>query len=207
MTSGKVRLNPRVDAGEVVAAAMDTVRPAADAKRLEFKGRSRDAGARLRGRRPPSAVVWNLLQNGVKFTPSGGTVEASLARRNSYVEIAITDSGVGVEPEFLPFMFDTFRQADSSASRKHGGLGLGLAIVKRLVELHGGLVEARSEGPGRGTTVTIRLPLMALTTAVKAGTPEANERPAPAWKCSVLVVDDPPTPRVWPWPWARPGPR
>jgi PAS domain S-box-containing protein len=192
MTSGKVRLNPRrVDAGEVVSAAMDTVRPAADAKGLHFKATLPEAPVHVYADADRlQQVVWNLLQNGVKFTPSGGSVEASLIRRNSYAEISISDTGVGVEPEFLPFMFDSFRQADSSASRKHGGLGLGLAIVKRLVELHGGQVEARSEGPGRGTTVTLRLPLMALTTAPKSGTTD-EERPAPRLEgVSVLVVDD-----------------
>jgi PAS domain S-box-containing protein len=192
MTSGKVRLSPRrVDAGEVLAAAMDTVRPAADAKGLEFKANLPQApvfvyadGDRLQ------QIMWNLLQNAVKFTSSGGRVEANLSRRASHVEFAITDTGAGVDPEFLPYMFDSFRQADSSASRKHGGLGLGLAIVKRLVELHGGQVEAASEGPGRGTTVTVRLPLMPLTTAVGPGTVENVRPPARLEGVSVLVVDD-----------------
>jgi PAS domain S-box-containing protein len=192
MTSGKLRLNPRrIDPGQVVNAAMDTVRPAAEAKRIalqaalpakpEFVYADAD---RLQ------QVVWNLLQNAVKFTPAGGRVEARVARRDSHVEIAISDTGVGIGADFLPYVFESFRQADSSITRRHGGLGLGLAIVKQLVELHGGLVEAKSEGEGRGATVTVRLPLMPITTDVSAAHAE-QDRPAPRLAgVSVLVVDD-----------------
>ena len=192
MTSGKVRLNPRrVDPGEVVNAAMDTVRPAADAKRISLGVSLPERptfvyadGDRLQ------QVVWNVLQNAVKFTPSGGRVDARVAPRNSSVEIAVTDTGMGIRPEFLPHVFETFRQADSSSSRKHGGLGLGLAIVKQLVELHGGRVSAESEGEGHGTTVTVRLPLMPLSVD-PAAPPREGERPLPKLSgVSVLVVDD-----------------
>jgi PAS domain S-box-containing protein len=191
MTAGKLRLNPRrIDPGQVVNAALDTIRPAAQAKQIALVARLPE---------PPEfvyadadrlqQVVWNILQNAVKFTPSGGSVEARVARRDSHVEIAVTDTGMGIPTGFLPHVFDSFRQADSSSSRRHGGLGLGLAIVKQLVELHGGRVEAKSEGEGRGATVTVRLPLMPLTTDVSA-VPE-KERPAPRLAgVSVLVVDD-----------------
>jgi hypothetical protein len=105
-------------------------------------------------------------------------VDARVAPRNSSVEIAVTDTGMGIRPEFLPHVFETFRQADSSSSRKHGGLGLGLAIVKQLVELHGGRVSAESEGEGHGTTVTVRLPLMPLSVD-PAAPPREGERPLP----------------------------
>ena len=193
MTSGKLRLSPRrIDPGEVVQAAMDTVRPAAEAKGIaldavlpekpEFVYADAD---RLQ------QVVWNILQNAVKFTPAGGRVEARLARRDSHVAIAVSDTGAGIKADFLPHVFESFRQADSSISRRHGGLGLGLAIVKQIVELHGGRVEAESEGEGRGTTVTVRLPLMALTTDVAAARDEERRHPTPQLAgVSVLVVDD-----------------
>jgi PAS domain S-box-containing protein len=192
MASGKIRLTPRrVDPGEVVKAAMDTVRPAAEAKRIEL-------GVALPD--PPEfvyadadrlqQVVWNVLQNAVKFTPSGGRVEARVSRADSHVEIAVSDTGMGIAKDFLPHVFDAFRQADSSSSRRHGGLGLGLAIVRQLVELHGGRVEAASEGEGRGTTVTVRLPLMAVAPERPSLSGE-RERPAPRLGgVSVLVVDD-----------------
>jgi PAS domain S-box-containing protein len=192
MTSGKLRLAPRrVDANEVVSAAMDTIRPAADAKQIDLSASLQEPGAFVYGDADRlQQVVWNILQNAVKFTPTGGRVEASVARRDSHIEIAIADTGAGVPADFLPHVFDTFRQADSSSSRKHGGLGLGLAIVKQLVELHGGRVEARSEGEGRGTTVTIRLPLMPVSAEAAAPVAE-GQRPVPRLAgISVLVVDD-----------------
>jgi CheY-like chemotaxis protein len=106
-------------------------------------------------------VVWNLLSNAIKFTEQNGRVEVGLRRVGSRVEIEVADSGVGIAPEFLPHVFDRFRQADSSSTRAAGGLGLGLAIVKQLVELHGGAVRARSAGRGAGSTFTIELPLIA----------------------------------------------
>ena len=106
-------------------------------------------------------VVWNLLTNAVKFTPARRHGAGVLQRVNSHVEISVTDTGEGIEPEFLPHVFDRFRQADASTTRRHGGLGLGLAIVKQLVELHGGTVRADSPGEGRGATFTVTLPLTA----------------------------------------------
>jgi hypothetical protein len=192
MTSGKVRLNPRrIDPRDVVSAAIDTVRPAADAKRIDLRASLPKTPVFVYADADRlQQVVWNLLQNAVKFTPAGGRAEARLVRRDSHVEITITDTGMGIEAEFLPQVFDTFRQADSSSSRRHGGLGLGLAIVKRLVELHGGRVEARSEGPGKGTTVSVRLPLMPLTGDPHAPSMEAARPVARLEGVTVLVVDD-----------------
>jgi CheY-like chemotaxis protein len=103
-------------------------------------------------------VVWNLLANAIKFTPSGGRITVSLERMGSDVRISVSDTGEGISPDFLPFIFDRFRQADGTSTRRHGGLGLGLAIVRHLVELHGGTVKAESAGTGRGATFIIRLP-------------------------------------------------
>jgi len=107
-------------------------------------------------------VFWNLLSNAVKFTPKGGKVQVSLEQVSSHVEITVTDTGVGIPAEFLPFVFDRFSQVDSTATRRHGGLGLGLSIVKQLVELHGGSIQARSPGEGQGSTFVISLPVAAV---------------------------------------------
>jgi CheY-like chemotaxis protein len=104
-------------------------------------------------------VIWNLLTNAVKFTPSGGRIDVVMERVNSHVEISVEDSGVGIKPEFLAFVFDRFRQADASTTRRHGGLGLGLSIVKHLVELHGGSVRVKSPGEGQGATFIVALPI------------------------------------------------
>jgi signal transduction histidine kinase len=106
-------------------------------------------------------VVWNLLTNAIKFTPTGGQVEVELKTINSYTQIQVRDTGKGIKREFIPYVFDTFRQADSSITRTFGGLGLGLAIVRHIVELHGGTVKAESSGEGQGATFTVTLPLLA----------------------------------------------
>jgi CheY-like chemotaxis protein len=106
--------------------------------------------------------MWNLLTNAVKFTPSGGFIEVSLERVDAHAEITVQDNGAGISPEFLPYVFDRFRQADASTSRRHGGLGLGLSIVKTLVELHGGSVRVKSSGEGQGATFAVSLPLVAV---------------------------------------------
>jgi signal transduction histidine kinase len=110
-------------------------------------------------------VIWNLLSNSIKFTPEGGDIRVTLKRVRSNVELIVSDTGVGIQPEFLPFIFERFRQADSSYTRKHGGLGIGLAIVKHVVQQHGGSVAARSEGENKGTTFTLRLPIPIKTPA------------------------------------------
>jgi CheY-like chemotaxis protein len=143
-------------------------------------------------------VVWNLLTNAVKFTDRGGRIQVALERANSQAQITLSDSGRGIDPEFLPHLFERFRQADSSDTRRHGGMGLGLSIVRNLVEMHGGTVEARSPGLGRGSTFIVRLPLRAIrvdprTVQVVEGD-RRTRSPALAKLegAKVLVVDDEP---------------
>src|SRR5262249_23679391 len=112
-------------------------------------------------------VVWNLLSNAIKFTPKGGKVTVEIARSEGHAELSVTDNGVGIEPSFLPHVFDRFRQGDTSLTRKHGGLGLGLAIARHLVELHGGTVRASSGGKDQGANFTVILPVM--TTHIDTG--------------------------------------
>jgi PAS domain S-box-containing protein len=202
--TGKTSLHVEpVEPVSVIEAAAEAVRPAAEAKRVELKiPASTEAvsvfgdAARLR------QVVWNLLTNALKFTPEGGRVEVRVARADSHVRIKVSDTGEGIDPEFLPYVFDRFRQADASTTRKRGGLGLGLAIVRHLVELHGGTVGAESEGQGRGATFTVTLPLAGAV--AQPGEPDDSraarvKRPASPVDCPpslsglrVLVVDDEP---------------
>ena len=160
--SGKVRLDvQRLDLAAVVQAGIDTVRPAADAKGIRIQAVLDPVAGPVSG--DPNRlqqVFWNLLSNAVKFTPKGGRVQVLLERVNSHVEVSVIDTGQGIKAEFLPHVFDRFRQADASTTRQHGGLGLGLSIVKQLVELHGGGVRAKSAGVGHGTTFTVTLPLV-----------------------------------------------
>lgn len=164
IVSGKVRLEiQELELAEVIEAAISTVRPSAEAKQIRLQkviepvtGLVRGDAARIQ------QIVWNLLSNAVKFTPKWGKIQVSLARVNSHVEIQVTDTGQGIAPDFLPSVFDRFRQADATTTRRHGGLGLGLAIVKQLVELHGGTVAAASPGEGQGTTFTVTLPVAAV---------------------------------------------
>lgn len=159
--SGKVRLDVSpIDLAAVVYAAVDTARPTAEAKGVKLESFidplhgvnfSGDAN-RLQ------QILWNLISNSIKFTPSGGTVQLHLQRSASQVELLIADSGEGIRADFLPYLFDRFRQADATTTRKHGGLGLGLSIVKQLVELHGGTINAYSDGPGKGSQFRIVLP-------------------------------------------------
>jgi signal transduction histidine kinase/ActR/RegA family two-component response regulator len=159
--SGKMRLDVQsVDLKAVVEAALDAVRPAAEAKAIRLQpvldpraGPISGDPARLQ------QIVWNLLMNAVKFTDKGGRVQIHLQRINSHVEIVVSDTGRGIAADLLPFIFDRFRQGDSSSTRTHGGLGLGLALVKHLVDLHGGSVAAQSDGEGKGATFIVKLPL------------------------------------------------
>lgn len=159
--TGRMRLDVQsVEVPVVIQAAVDAIRPAADAKNIHLQV-ALDPGAGPLSGDPNriQQVVWNLLSNAVKFTPKGGDVRLRLERANSHVVITVSDTGVGISQEFLPFVFDRFRQADSSYTRVHGGLGLGLAIVRQLVELHGGTVEVESAGEGHGATFTVKLPI------------------------------------------------
>jgi signal transduction histidine kinase/ActR/RegA family two-component response regulator len=159
--TGKLRLDVRaVDVRAVIDAALDAVRPAADAKSIRLH-RILDPRAGLVTGDPDrlQQVVWNLVMNAVKFTPKGGQVHVHLQAINSHVEIVVSDTGQGIAPDVLPVVFERFRQADSSSTRVHGGLGLGLALVKHLVELHGGTVSANSAGEGKGATFVVTLPV------------------------------------------------
>jgi PAS domain S-box-containing protein len=189
--SGKLKLEPRVvDLGRVVEAAVDVVRPAVAAKDIAISVTLEPPTVPVAG--DPDRlqqVVWNLLSNAVKFTPHGGRVEVRLTRRDTAAELMVADSGVGIDRAFLPYVFDRFRQEDSSTTRRHGGLGLGLAIVKHLVELHGGTVAVDSPGLHQGAAFTVRLPLQ---TAPLAAGPDAAPAAAgaPLDHVRVLVVDD-----------------
>jgi signal transduction histidine kinase/DNA-binding response OmpR family regulator len=160
--SGQLRLDVRpMELGTVIAAAFETVRPTVDAKNIRFRKSLDDSvGLILGDSNRLQQIVWNLLSNAIKFTPNGGEVEVRLDRLESSARITVADSGEGISEEFLPYVFDRFRQADSSLSRQHTGLGLGLAIVRHLVEMHGGYVGADSPGPGKGAVFTVSFPLM-----------------------------------------------
>jgi PAS domain S-box-containing protein len=162
--SGKIRLNVQpIDLPRVVSDAVESLLPAADAKRIRVQTILDPRAAPISG--DPDRlqqIVWNLVSNAVKFTPKEGVVQVRLERVNSHVEIVVSDNGIGVSPDFLPYMFERFRQADGGTTREHGGIGLGLAIVRHLVELHGGTIHATSGGRDTGSTFRVRLPLMSV---------------------------------------------
>jgi len=160
--SGKLRLDVRtVDLIYIINAAIDSIRPAAEAKGIRVQTLLDPAAGPISGDADRlQQIVWNLLTNAVKFTPKGGRIQVKIQRINSHVEIVVSDSGVGISKEFLPYVFDRFRQADATTTRIHGGLRLGLSIVRQLVDLHGGSVSVHSEGEGKGTTFTITLPFV-----------------------------------------------
>lgn len=162
IVSGKIRLDVQpVDLPLIVHNAVSTVQPAADAKRVRLQSIVDPKVGPISG--DPSRlqqVIWNLLSNAVKFTPKGGRVQIRIERVNSHVEVCVSDTGIGIRPDFLPHVFEKFRQADASLTRQGGGLGLGLSIVRHIVEMHGGSVEATSDGEGKGSTFCVRLPLM-----------------------------------------------
>ncbi|HWC77208.1 MAG TPA: ATP-binding protein, partial [Blastocatellia bacterium] len=167
--SGKLRLNVRaIDPGRIIEAAVESVRSAADAKAIRlFTSLDRSAGSISGDADRLQQLVWNLLSNAVKFTPDGGRVDVILQRADSQVEIIVSDTGAGISDGFLPHVFERFRQADGSSTRKEGGLGLGLAIVRHLVELHGGTVHVESQGAGQGSTFTVRLPRPGASSSAK----------------------------------------
>ena len=204
--SGKVRLDVRrVDLSQVLQNALATVRPAAEAKGTVLQVILDPLAGSVSG--DPDRlqqVFWNLLSNAVKFTPQGGLVQLNLERVNSHLQVCVSDSGEGISPQFLPYVFDRFRQSDASTTRQHGGLGLGLAIAKQLIELHGGTVLARSAGIGQGATFIVSLPLIAAheRETPSRRRPAANNLPDEAIPCAaiaglkVLVVDDEPDARA-----------
>lgn len=162
INAGKLQLNVQsLELSAVIEAAIGIVRPAADAKGVRIERiLDSEAGPVSGDADRLQQVVWNLLSNAVKFTPRGGRVLIRLERINSHCELTVSDTGQGIAPKFLPYVFDRFSQADNSSTRAHGGLGLGLGIVRHLVELHGGTVQAFSRGEGQGATFAVRLPLL-----------------------------------------------
>ena len=177
--SGKTRLNvQRVELAEVVNEAVATVRPTADAKGVRVLTVVEPRHPIVSGDFDRlQQVVWNLLSNAMKFTPSGGRVHVWLERTNSHVEIIVRDTGRGIRADFLPHIFERFRQADSRLSREYGGLGLGLAISRHIVELHGGTIHATSDGEGKGAMLRVRLPLTTVQTE-PTGEPTRGHPPA-----------------------------
>ncbi len=195
--SGKTRLDVQaLDLAAIIEAAIQTVIPAASAKQVRIVKMLDPVEAMSGDPARLQQVLWNLLANAIKFTPKGGRVDVVLARINSHVEITVRDNGEGIATQFLPFVFDRFRQQDASPTRRHSGLGLGLSIVKNLVELHGGSVRVESAGIGRGSTFTVTLPLVPLRHEDLGRTHPAASRPlSPGADLElegvrVLVVDD-----------------
>jgi signal transduction histidine kinase/ActR/RegA family two-component response regulator len=203
MITGKLRLNnDPVDIASVINAAIDSVQLAIDSKDLHL-AITLDPSARhtVGDSNRLQQVVWNLLSNAIKFTPSGGHIEVEVSRAGCNLQIRVSDSGQGISPDFLPFIFERFRQADGTTTRQHGGLGLGLAIVRHLTELHGGTIEAASAGEGLGATFTVKLPLAPSPQSAKqrkaAAHAPAKEDPAVHFASlpsvedvKVLLVDD-----------------
>lgn len=202
--SGKIRLDVgRVELSSVVEASIDVVSPAADAKGIRLQCiLDPKAGPVSGDPERLQQVMWNLLSNAVKFTPKGGRVQVRLARTDSSAEITVSDTGQGISAEFLPYVFERFRQADSATTRSQTGLGLGMAITKHLVELHGGSIRAESPGLGQGSTFVLRLPVMIVhntgqhpEVGAEWQLPPAEVQPPPAEPARldgihVLIVDD-----------------
>ena len=199
IVSGKLRLDvQRVDLPAIIEEAIETIRPAAGAKEIRIRRLfSAFPGAVMHGDAGRlRQVVWNLLNNAVKFTPWGGNIRVGLEQVERHLELSVSDTGTGIAPDFLPYIFERFRQGDTAANRRHGGLGLGLAIVKNLVEAHGGSVRVKSEGIGEGATFIVALPVSPADPQVA----EIDEPPAPTAhsalcdidlsRIRVLVVDD-----------------
>jgi len=199
--TGKLALKiSSIEISRVVRAAIDTVRPAADAKDIQIH-LLLDTTTDVVSGDPDrlQQVIWNLLSNAIKFTPKGGRVEVRVQTIRSQIQVAITDTGQGISADFLPYVFERFRQADSTSTRAHGGLGLGLAIVRHLVELHGGTVGVESPGVGKGATFTIRFPIMAVHRAAEtqevatvetASNGELHQERLELEGLKILVVDD-----------------
>jgi PAS domain S-box-containing protein len=196
IVSGKVRLDARsVELAQIIEAAIDSVRPAADARKIQITTVfDRAVGPVVGDADRLQQIVWNLLSNAVKFTPADGRVEVQLRSVDSQVEITVSDTGEGISPEFLPHVFDRFRQADGTITRQHKGLGLGLAIVRHLAELHGGTVSAESAGIGKGAKFSVSFPLLTGTAeseSVKTRSSAGQQlRPHTLDGMRILVVDD-----------------
>jgi CheY-like chemotaxis protein/two-component sensor histidine kinase len=197
--TGKIRLDLQtLDLPQTLEKALDSVRPAAASKGVRIETMIHSALPVQGDPDRLQQIFWNLFSNAIRFTPGGGTLRVTLARMGSHLEVTVSDTGEGIDPEFLPFVFDRFRQQDGSTSRAHGGLGLGLSIVRNLAELHGGEIRAASEGLGKGSTFILRLPI---GLAGPAQEPERQENAEAAFTfgepedpslegLKLLVVDD-----------------
>ena len=192
--TGKLTLDRRpIEIAHVVSDAVNTVRPAADAKNIEIETNfDAEAEPVLGDANRLQQVVWNLLSNAVKFTPKNGRIEVALQRVNSEVQVSVGDSGEGISSEFLPYVFDRFSQGDGKTTRPHSGLGLGLAIVRQLVELHGGTVKAHSDGPGRGATFKLRLPVLSINLVPGSRSALSDSTLAEARATDGLSIECPP---------------
>ena len=199
IVTGKLRLELRpLDLVPVVEAAIDAVRPAADAKRITVAGERTFEGTVLGDPDRLQQVVWNLVANAIKFTPAGGTVTVGVTRAGPSAVLMVTDTGEGIAPALLPFIFDRFTQGDASVTRHHGGLGLGLSIVRHIVELHGGSVHAHSGGPDQGSTFVVTLPIRVLRSRNTLAAPHPTHVTSSSLDCAqfkldglrILVVDD-----------------
>ncbi|HET6863534.1 MAG TPA: ATP-binding protein [Pyrinomonadaceae bacterium] len=198
IVSGKLNLDVRpLDISSVARAAISVVRPAADAKGITLEYSAQPGlGAISADSARMQQIIWNLLSNAVKFTPHGGKIVVRIDQEGPNARVMIRDTGLGIDPKFLPRVFDRFRQADSSTTRSYGGLGLGLAIVRHLVELHGGTVYAESEGPGKGATFSATFPLLAVRAEAIALSGEFNlAEMSSLTGLRVLLVDDEPEAR------------
>ena len=188
---GKVQLAVQpLAVAPIVSTVLESIRPAAEAKGVTLHSPLSSEIGRISGDSSRvQQIVWNLLSNAVKFTPAGGHVSVELTQEGGHVVLGVRDTGVGIAPEFLPHVFERFRQADSSTTRAHSGVGLGLAIVRDLVELHGGSIEGRSDGPDKGSMFIVRFPILAASTEVISGAVAATASPLFSG-VRVLVVDD-----------------
>jgi signal transduction histidine kinase/CheY-like chemotaxis protein len=188
IVTGKMRLDLQpVAVSAIASAVVDSLRPVADSTGVELHATiPADAGTTYGDVARIQQIVWNLLSNAIKFTPRGGHVWIELTEENSFVQLTVRDTGAGIVPEFLPHVFERFRQADSSTTRAHNGVGLGLAITHHLVELHGGTIAAQSEGAKRGASFTVRLPAH----AAPAVSPPLVARMTDLTGMRILVVDD-----------------
>nr|MBA3241214.1 response regulator [Acidobacteriota bacterium] len=204
IVTGKLRLTVKpLTLAPVIEATAEGVRPAAEARGVRLSVQLDASTGHVSGDSDRlQQVFWNLLSNAIKFTPREGSVEVRLARSGDHAEVTVKDTGAGINPQFLPHVFERFRQADGAITREHGGLGLGLAIARHLVELHGGTIRAESEGEGCGTTFAVRLPLLELRNADSGSRTEEEENSgevksalrsphsAILWGLHALVVDD-----------------